>query len=274
MAGGQRLHSTNRCAGKTMADPSILIRREGSVVHLRFNRPEALNAINLDMAELFERHLLKLADDATARVVVLSGEGRAFMAGGDLSVFRDAPNLPDAADVLIGPMHRAVQVLRDLPMIVIASVHGAVAGAGFSLAMLADLAIAADSATFNMAYARIHAVPDCGGSWALARLVGARKALEFALLSESIGADEAARLGLVNRVVPAADLAAATEVLATRITAQSPASALGIRDLLRRAPGASLADQLESERLAFRAAAAEPEFAQSIAAFFARKAKA
>ncbi|MCF1707931.1 enoyl-CoA hydratase/isomerase family protein [Tabrizicola sp. J26] len=256
-----------------MIPAPILLHRDGAVANLRFNRPEALNAINQELAELLEHHLRSLSADPSIRVVVLSGAGKGFTGGGDLSVFRGASSFPEAADVLIGPLHRAVMILREMPQIVVASLHGAVAGAGLSFAMLADLAIAADTIRMNMAYARIQAVPDCGGSWALARLVGARKALEIALLSDTIGADEALLLGLVNRVVPEPDLAAETAAIANRLARQSPASARGIRDLLRQSLQTRLPDQLDAERAAFRAAAAQPEFADAIAGFFARNAK-
>ena len=251
----------------------VLIQRNGTVVTLRFNRPAALNAIDIALAEGFEAAVNSVAADSSLRVIVLSGAGRGFMAGGDLSVFQGAASLPDAADLLIGPLHRAVQRLHTAPQIVLASLHGAVAGAGLSLALLADLAIADTTVKLNMAYARIQAVPDCGGSWALARLVGHRKAMEIALLSETLPADEALRLGLINRLVPEGQLQAETAALAQRLAGQSSASALGIRDLLRAARDTDLPTQLEAERQAFRHAAATPEFAHAIAGFFARKAK-
>ncbi len=256
-----------------LAENPVQMERAGAVVTLRFNRPTALNTINVALATQFETAVAAIAADATARVIVLEGAGRAFMAGGDLSVFQGADDLPDAADLLIGPMHRAVQLLQSAPQIVLASLHGAVAGAGLSLALLADLAIADTTAKLNMAYARIQAVPDCGGSWALARLVGQRKAMEIALLSENLDAEAALGLGLINRVVPEGQLRIETAALAERLARQSPASALGIRDLLRAAPAASLASQLDAERAAFRRAAATPEFATAIASFFARKPK-
>lgn len=256
-----------------MSHPLILS-RQGAVATIRFNRPDQLNAIDLAMALAFETAVAELAADPSIRVTVLSGEGRAFMAGGDLAVFRNGGNLADAADTLIGPMHRAVTLLREAPQIVLASLHGAVSGAGLSLALLADLAIAAEGTKLNMAYARIQAVPDCGGSWALARLVGYRKAMEIALLSDTLTAEEARGLGLVNRVVPAAELAAATAALAARLAALTPSSALGIRGLLRAAPTADLPTQLAAERNAFRACAETPEFAAAIAGFFSRRSAA
>ena len=249
----------------------ILLSCDGPVATLRFNRPAQLNAIDVTLAEAFEAAVERLSADADIRVIVLAGEGRAFMAGGDLSVFRSDEPLADCADLLIGPMHRAVQRLYAAPQIVLASLGGAVAGAGVSLALLADLAIAADDMTMNMAYARIQAVPDCSGSWGLTRLVGVRKALEIALLSEPVNAAEALRLGLVNRVVPRAALEAETAALAARIARQSPTSALGIRSLIRSAVEAPLSRQLDDERAAFRACAQTPEFSAAIASFFARR---
>lgn len=137
-----------------MSPAPILLDRDGAVAQLRFNRPEALNAPNRDLGEHFEHHLRSLAADPSIRVVVLSGAGKGFSAGGDLAAFRSAASLADAADQLIGPLHRAAAILHEMPQIVVASLHGAVAGAGLSFALLADLAIAADTARLNMAYAR------------------------------------------------------------------------------------------------------------------------
>lgn len=256
-----------------MTDNPIQVEQMGAVVTLRFNRPAALNAVNVALAEQFETAIATIAQDTTARVIVLEGSGRAFMAGGDLSIFRGATNLADTADLLIGPLHRAVLTLQSAPQIVLASLHGAVAGAGLSLALMADLAIADTTLKMNLAYARIHAVPDCGGSWALARLVGHRKAMEIALLSENLDADSAQKLGLVNQVVPFGQLRVKTAALAERLARQSSVSALGIRDLLRAAPMNSLSTQLDAERTAFRRATQTPEFAKSIDGFFARQFK-
>ena len=246
---------------------TLTLRKHRAVAWVSFCRPERLNAVNVEMAEAFERVVEEIISDATLRVVVWQAEGRAFMAGGDLAEFGPDKVMPDAADRLIQPMHRALLRLRQGPQIVVASVHGAVAGAGFSLCLLADLVIAARSARFNMAYARIGASPDCGGSWGLSRLVGYRKAVELTLLSDILDSDAAMTLNLVNRVVEDADLPAETEALAARLAAVPPVAAQSIRALLDAAATNPLEEHLDAEAAAFRRCSVTPEFTAAIAAF-------
>ena len=197
-----------------MSEP-LLVEREGGIAWLRFNRPERLNAIDAAMAVAFRDAVRTLPGDATLRCVVLAGEGRAFMAGGDITAFGN----PDAIASIMDPMHEALALLADLPVPVLASVQGAAAGGGMSIALAADLCIAADNAKFNLAYLRLGTSPDCGGSWNLARLVGLRRALGIALLEEVLDAPAALALGLVNKVVPAAELAEATAAMARKLAA-------------------------------------------------------
>ena len=143
-----------------MSEP-LLVQREGGIAWLRFNRPERLNAIDAAMALAFRDAVRTLPGDATLRCVVLAGEGRAFMAGGDITAFGNA----DAIATIMDPMHEALALLAALPVPVLASVQGAAAGGGMSIALSADLAIAADNAKFNLAYLRLGTSPDCGGSW-------------------------------------------------------------------------------------------------------------
>jgi 2-(1,2-epoxy-1,2-dihydrophenyl)acetyl-CoA isomerase len=211
-------------------------------------------------------------DDAAVRVIVLSGEGRAFVAGGDLAYFRDAgDNAPQAAAELIAPMHEAVMALAAARQPVLASLHGAVAGAGMSLAMAADLAIAADNTVFNLAYAKVGATPDCSASWTLPRLVGLRAAMEIALLADSLDATEALRLGLVNRVVPLDELQAETAKLARRLAGGAPLALAGIKRLLRDGLDRSLSEQLAAEQAAFVAGAATQDFHEALRAFFGKR---
>mgnify|MGYP002622210113 CR=1 FL=1 len=148
----------------------------------------------------------------------------------------------------------------------------AVAGAGVSIATNLDLAIAAQDTVFNLAYARIGASPDCGASFSLPRLVGLRRALEIALLSEDIGAAEALALGLVNRVVPAAELEAETARLAARLAAGAPAAQGRIKRLMRQSLERDLQTQLDAEARAFAECAATEDFAGAVAAFLERRA--
>jgi 2-(1,2-epoxy-1,2-dihydrophenyl)acetyl-CoA isomerase len=243
----------------------------GAVGEIRFNRPQRLNALDVSLGEAFRKAVETLTENGAVSVIVLRGEGRAFMAGGGLDHFRKTDDKAAAAMDLIGPAHAALTRLAEAPQIVIASVHGPVAGAGMSITLGADLAVAADTTVFNFAYGRIGASPDCGGSWALPRLVGPRRALEIALFSESIDAAEALRLGLVNRVVPLGDLATTTDALAARL-AQGPAVSQGrIKALMRNALDRSYPEQLAAEAESFATCARTADFAEAIDAFFAKR---
>jgi len=154
---------------------SLDFSRDGPVVRLRFQRPEVLNALDLPMARALRDACVSIAADPSVRVVVLSGAGRAFVAGGDISVMREDP--VRKAGELIDMAHDALRRLTELPVPVLASLHGAVAGGGLGIALAADLAVAAEGTRFNLAYANIGTSCDCSNSWALPRLVGPRKPL-------------------------------------------------------------------------------------------------
>ncbi len=254
-----------------MSDSPLVVERAAGVAQLRFNRPDVLNALDAGLANALLEACRSIASDSAVRVVVLGGNGRAFMAGGDLAAMRRAP--VEAADALIRPLHAAVQLLSEMPVPVLASVHGAAAGAGISLMLAADLAIAAEGTRFNFAYTDIAASCDGGASWALPRLLGLRKALEIALLCESFDATEALRLGLLNRVVAAERLAAVTDDLAARLARREPHALAHLKRLLRLAGQQSLEAQLQAERAAFLDCAGRPAFAAAVDGFFARRAQ-
>jgi 2-(1,2-epoxy-1,2-dihydrophenyl)acetyl-CoA isomerase len=247
----------------------LQVTRDAGLVRLRLNRPEALNALDAEMAEAMLAACRDIAADPSVRAVLISGEGRAFAAGGDLSQMRASP--VEAADRLITPLHEALRLLGQIDAPVLASLQGAVAGAGLSLAASADLAIAAEGTKFNLAYANIGASCDVGASWSLPRLVGLRRALEIALMGESFDARRALEIGLVNRVVAREDLEAESEALARRL-AEGPTQAYGrMRRLMRTSFDRSYPEQLEAEREAFLASAATADFQEGLAAFFERR---
>jgi len=201
--------------------------REGIAV-VTLNRPGRLNALTFGMFDELARLAAEIGSDDGVRVLVLTGAGRGFCAGLDLA---DAGRLPDmtAARFLDGQesWSRAITSFRRLPKPVIAAVNGPAAGAGFSLALAADIRIAAPAARFNAAFIKIGLTGgDCGSSWMLPRIVGLGHAYEILLTGRLVEADEAARIGLVNRVVPAADLVASAVEMAELIAANSP---LGVR---------------------------------------------
>jgi len=247
----------------------VLAWRDGGIAHLRFNRPDALNAIDTAMAAGFARAVEALARDAAVRVVVLAGEGRAFQAGGDIGAMQADP-VRIAAELIEG-MHGALRRLAALDAPVIASVHGAVAGGGLGVLLSCDLALAAEGTRFAIAYPAIGASADCGTTWGLARIVGLRQALRIALLAEPFDAAEALRLNLVNAVVPATELEACTLEWARRIEASAPRALGRLKHLLRGAGERGFEAQLDAEAQAFAACAATADFAEGTAAFLGKR---
>lgn len=252
------------------AGSPVLLTIEQSVAVITLNRPRVLNAIDAQMARSLSDAIARVAQDGTARALLLRGEGRAFCAGGDVARFVEGD--PTAAiEAIIDPLHAALRALDALSLPTLAAVQGPAAGAGFSLSMACDLCIAADDAVFTLAFARIGISPDSSSTYRLPRLVGTRKALELAMLADSVRASEALALGLVNRIVPAAALADEAMALARRL-AQGPTAAYGrIKHLVGRSLGNDLAAQLDLEREAFLAGARTADFKEGAQAFLAKR---
>lgn len=251
---------------------AVLLTIEDGVAEICFNRPKVLNALNLDACTALLAACEKLARASELRVVVLRGEGSSFMAGGDLSQFRDASDRPAFTRQILEPLNASLLILDELPVPVIAGVQGAAAGAGASIALAADLVIAAEDAKFIMAYARVGTSLDGGSTWALPRLIGLRRAMEMALLAEPVTASQALTMGLINRVVPLAELQNETKSLARRLAA-GPTAAYGkIKRLLRDAGTQEYPVQLKAELEAFASCAATSDFGEGLAAFFAKRA--
>lgn len=247
----------------------ILFSVDGPIARISFNRPAVLNAIDRQMAEAFLAAIEEIAASSSVRVVLLRGEGRAFMAGGDLLSLQAEP--VHAGAELIDPLHAAIRLMTAMHQPVLASVHGAVAGAGLSLMLAADLAIAAEGTTFTNAYSKIGASPDVSGSWHLPRVVGLRKAMEMTLLADTIDAATALQLNMLNRLVPAAALEAETASLLDRL-AGGPTFAYGqIKQLMRSSHDHSLSEQLDAERAAFLACTGSNDFAEGLVAFFGKR---
>ena len=238
-----------------------------------FDNPAALNAMDAAMAPRLAQVTAQIAADPSVRVVLLRAEGPAFGVGGDIGHFReDLAGLPAALRELGHEINPAIAALRELPAIVVAAVHGAVAGGSVGLMSTADLVIAAESTKFNLAYARIGGSPDIGNSWFLPRLVGPRRALELLLLSESFDAQAALRYGLVNQVVPDAQLGAAAEALVARLLAGPREAYARIKRLVYRSERTSLRQQLDDEIENFAQLAETEDFAEGVAAFLEKRA--
>ena len=246
----------------------LVVDRVDAVVTITFNRPDALNAIDLPMAKAFLRCVQEIAADSSVRAVLMRGAGKGFMAGGDLGLLRADPH--GAAAALISPLHEALRIMAGFDAPIVAEVHGVAAGAGLSLMLQADFVLCAEGTRFNLAYVNIGASCDVGASWSLPRWVGLRRALEIALLGDTLDAESAERIGLVNRVVSQDTLAVESLALAQRL-ANGPTLALGqLRRLMRSSFDHDLASQLDAESAGFQRCATTEDFKTGIESFFAR----
>jgi 2-(1,2-epoxy-1,2-dihydrophenyl)acetyl-CoA isomerase len=255
---------------------SILFAAEGGVATLTFNRPKLLNALDTSMVEGLEAAFDRIAADRSLRVVVLAGSGAGFMAGGDIKMFTGLTEKTPAErqpvfERFIHRFHPVILAMRRLPLPIVARVHGAVAGVGMSLMMACDLAVAAEDSYYTHANFHRGTTPDGGSTWFLPRHVGSKKAMEIALLGDRFDAAAALRLGLVNEVVPTAQLDAHVDALAQRL-AKGPREAYArTKRLLQASSTASLPDQLTAEAENFAACTATEDFAEGVAAFIGKR---
>ncbi|MBU2872607.1 enoyl-CoA hydratase/isomerase family protein [Marinobacter salexigens] len=242
------------------------------VATLTFNRPEVLNALSIPMAEAFLAAVKTLHSQSGLRCIVLTGSGRSFMAGGDVaSMAGTKEQIRDFINGLLVPLNEAILLLRSIGAPMIAAVKGPAAGAGLSLALMADIVVAEDRAKFLIAYNGIGAVPDCGCTWFLPHKAGATRAAEMMILGRQLSAQEAKDWGLITSIAPSDSY---DEILATTIkrVASGPTKAFGaFRQLVDQAAGRSLAQQLEAERQAFLKIAHTGDFEEGVSAFLAKR---
>ena len=256
---------------------TVLCVRDGAVATLTLNRPDALNALDFAMVDALIGRIADVAADDALRVVIIEGAGKHFMAGGDIRSFatrlEETPaERRDGFRNMIDRLHAAIEGIHRMPHPVIGRVHGAVAGFGLSLMNACDIVVAADDAYFASAYRQIALTPDGGGSWWLPRHVGMRKAMEIFLLGERFAAPEALALGLVNKVVPRAELDTVVGAIAQSI-ATGPVQAIRrTKRLVRESLGRTLSEQLQAEAVAFSECSASPDFVEGINAFLAKRA--
>jgi 2-(1,2-epoxy-1,2-dihydrophenyl)acetyl-CoA isomerase len=242
--------------------------RDGAVLTITLNRPDVLNAFNAAMHKALAAALKEARDDAV-RAVVITGAGRGFCVGQDLTEFREAPG--DIGDRLRASYHPNVLAIRALEKPVIAAVNGAAAGAGLSFACACDIRLAADTAAFVPAFINIGLVPDSGGSFFIARLLGPARAFEWMSSGRRLTAAEAHAWGLVSEVVLADDLAPRAAELAAELAAL-PTRGVGMtKRLFDRAPNATLQEQLEWEAQLQTAATQTADFREGVAAFLEKR---
>jgi len=238
---------------------------------ITLNRPEALNAFDRAMKTELLAALRAVERDRSVRAVVLTGAGRAFCAGQDLRepFGGEQPTLADELRLRYNP---AILAISRLSKPVIAAVNGVAAGAGCSLALACDLRIAAEGTSFVLAFGRVGLVPDSGATWFLPRIVGQARAADLALVGDPLAADEAVRIGLVSRVVPAESLLDEARALAIRLAEGSPLAMALTKRALRYSADAGLEDALEHEAALQGIAGRSKDHEEGVAAFRAKRA--
>jgi 2-(1,2-epoxy-1,2-dihydrophenyl)acetyl-CoA isomerase len=241
-----------------------------AIATITLDRPEALNALTVPMKTELLAALRAIARDPAVRAVILTGAGRAFCAGQDLKERLE----PDAAPLEVEVRERynpIIAAMRGLDRPIIGAINGVAAGAGASLAFACDLRLAAEGASFILAFARIGLVPDSGATWFLPRLVGPAKAAELALLGDPLSAADAERFGLVARVVPADALADEARAVAARLAALAPRALALTKRALERSWSIDLDTALEDEAYRQGIAGATKDHAEGLAAFLEKR---
>jgi 2-(1,2-epoxy-1,2-dihydrophenyl)acetyl-CoA isomerase len=247
------------------------------VATITLNRPKALNALDTELAISLSDILHQVERDRTVRVVILRGAGAGFMAGGDLKFFagmldREPEQRRAEFRSLIHRFHESVLAIRRMPKPVVAAVHGAVAGAGLSIALACDLTVASDDAYFTLAYCNIGTSPDGGSTFALPRVVGVKKAMEIAMLGDRFDAHTALGLGLLNRVVPTAEFDSEVATLAKRLAGGPTVALAHTKRLINNSLEATVETQLERETESFATCTATEDFPEGITAFLEKRA--
>jgi len=252
---------------------NILFEVRDGVARLTLNRPERLNSFNTEMhAEV--RAALGTVTGCGARVLVITGAGRGFCAGQDLNERAVAPGgAPvDLAESIEKNYKPLVLALRALPLPVIGAVNGVAAGAGANLALACDIVVAARSAHFVQAFAKLGLVPDSGGTWFLPRLIGTARALGLAFLGDKLSAEQAAAWGLIWRCVEDADFAGVVEQMARHFAAAPTLGLARTKQAIYEGLGRTLAQQLDIERDYQGELGRSADYAEGVAAFGAKRA--
>ena len=252
---------------------TVLQSLNAGVLQLTLNRPDKLNSFNEEMHLALRAGIQRAHDDAEVRAVLLTGSGRGFCAGQDLGD-RDprkggpAPDLGHTLDTFYNP---TLRLIRALEKPVVCAVNGVAAGAGANIAFACDIVLAARSAKFIQAFAKIGLVPDAGGTWNLARILGEPRAKALALTAEPLPAEKAADWGLIWKAIDDADLMAEAVALATSLAA-GPTLGLGLtKRLIQAAAATTLDEQLDLERDCQRTAGRSADYAEGVTAFLEKR---
>jgi len=247
---------------------AVLLRRDGAVTELILNRPEQLNAIDEQVAAQLRDGLVTVGRSRECRCLVITGSGRGFCSGQALPKAEVSAELPqDVAGLVRERYNPLVTLIRQLPIPVLAAVNGVAAGAGFALALAADLRVASQDAWFSCGFAKIGLVPDTGASFFLPRYLGLPRAIQLALTGERITAEAAAELGLVAKVFPASTFAGDYLEFAQELAAGPTRAYALTKQAFRQALESTLEDQLELEATLQQEAAETGDFQEGLRAF-------
>ena len=255
------------------SQPVLLDQLEAGVLTLTLNRPERLNALNAALTQALSAAIKRAAAEPDCRAILITGAGRGFCAGADLAdrVVAPGASRPDLGQTLERGLNPLIRALRSLPKPVVCAVNGPAAGAGANLALACDIVLAAKSANFLQAFARVGLIPDAGGTFILPRLVGEARARALMMLAEPIGAEQAEAAGMIYRAVDDEDLMGEARTIAERLAAGAT-HALGlIKRALAASPANSLDAQLDLERDLQREAGAGDDYAEGVRAFLDKR---
>lgn len=251
-----------------MAYDQITTERTGAVERITLNRPDRLNALTQVMSDEIVDAFTAAGGDSAVRAILLTGAGRGFCAGQDLTEFEDTgAGPPDIEAHLERSYHKLIPVIVETPKPVVCAVNGVAAGAGVSLAAACDVRLAGEAARFTQAFVKIGLAPDSGGTWLLPRIVGAAKALELSISGEMIDADTALRIGLVSRVFASDALAKESLDYASTLAALPTAAIAEAKRLIRDAPTLDLREALRREAAAQTRMGATHDFTEGVRAF-------
>ena len=262
-------------APSTTAEPTVLFAHEGTIAILTLNRPASLNSFTRQMHRDLWAALDKVEANKSIRALVLTGAGRAFCAGADLSEFDfragdDIMFRADPGPVIDQAFNPTTRRLMAVRVPTVCAVNGVAAGAGASVAMACDIAIAAPGASFIQAFSKIGLVPDSGGTWLLPQRVGLARAMALAMTGDKLGALEAKAMGMIWDV--ADDAVAAAKAMAEKLAAMPTKALVRTRQAMHAAPGHTLEQQLSFEGGFMRELGWSPDYAEGVAAFMEKRA--
>lgn len=253
---------------------TVIYELKDSVATIRLNRPDALNAISSQLGKDLRVAIERAVADK-ARAILLTGSGRAFSAGGDLremeAIGKAEGRIEAFLDAPLKALHQLILLIRTTPIPFVAAVNGICAGAGVNFALACDIVLASDDAAFRQAFVRIGLTPDCGGTFFLPRAIGEKLAAEMLMTGDSISAERAAAIGMINRVVPAADLEREAASVAEKLASGPTGAIWRVKRMLNASFSNNLASQLSLEAECQLESGRSDDFREGVAAFFEKR---